>query len=56
MTGGGFGGCTISLVTSEHVDAFSRQVACNYKAQFGIEPVIYISTPEQGAEVLRPAG
>jgi len=52
MTGGGFGGCTVTLVTVEHLDAFCETVAQGYKAQTDLEPYIYIVEPEQGAELL----
>jgi galactokinase len=55
MTGGGFGGCTISLVDGEHVDAFCRRMATGYEAATGIAAQVYVCTPENGAEVIRPA-
>lgn len=48
MTGGGFGGCTISLVKTEAVEAFRHGVAEGYRAATGIEPQIFTSAPGAG--------
>lgn len=50
MTGGGFGGCTINLVTPEHVEAFKRAVAEGYEKATGLWPEIYVCSAAQGAE------
>ncbi|HUS57736.1 MAG TPA: galactokinase [Planctomycetota bacterium] len=52
MTGGGFGGCVISLVGVEHVDAFCKAMAKGYEAATGIHPSIYVVAAEQGAQIL----
>jgi galactokinase len=49
MTGGGFGGCTITLVQAEHTDRFRASVAESYKKETGISPDIYICSATQGA-------
>jgi galactokinase len=52
MTGGGFGGCTVSLVADDAVEAFSQHIRIAYEAQTGLTPQIYVSLPSQGvAEV-----
>ena len=48
MTGGGFGGCTISLVEATAVDAFRQAVAEGYRAATGLEPQIFTSLPGAG--------
>ena len=50
MTGGGFGGCTVNLVQSNHVDAFKETVAKGYADALGHEPEIYVCSAAQGAE------
>lgn len=52
MTGGGFGGCTITLVATEKVDDFCKALAQKYEAGTGISPHMYIVAAESGAEVL----
>ena len=52
MTGGGFGGCTISLVASEKVDDFCKALASRYEAATAISPHIYIVAAGSGAQVL----
>ena len=55
MTGGGFGGCTITLIDTAHVDAFCERMARSYKAATGTAPSITVCSPEPGAEVIRAA-
>ncbi|HEX4663513.1 MAG TPA: galactokinase [Terriglobales bacterium] len=49
MTGGGFGGCTINLVSAEHAAKFGQNVANEYEQATGLVPEIYISTAADGA-------
>jgi len=49
MTGGGFGGCTISLVHSDAVDHFQASIAASYKKETGIMPDVYVCSATQGA-------
>ncbi|MBV9075549.1 MAG: galactokinase [Acidobacteria bacterium] len=43
MTGGGFGGCTVNLVSLAHVEAFRTKVAHAYEQETGLKPEIYIT-------------
>jgi len=52
MTGGGFGGCTVSLVRGEKVDEFQNKVVAGYKEATGLTPEIYICKAVNGAEEL----
>jgi galactokinase len=52
MTGGGFGGCTVSLVRSAQVQPFTEQLATQYREKTQIEPSIFATRPSQGAMVL----
>ncbi len=52
MTGAGFGGCTVSLVGDEAVEAFLRDVPPIYQAATGLETTIYVTTAAQGAQKL----
>ncbi len=52
MTGGGFGGCTVSLVETRAVDSICEQVGGAYRKQTGIEPTMFVSRPAGGARIL----
>jgi galactokinase len=54
MTGGGFGGCTITLVRSHSVDAFKDKITKAYKEKIGITPDIYVCSAAQGAGAWQP--
>jgi galactokinase len=51
MTGGGFGGCTVSLVETSKVETISKAITQQYQKQTGIEPTIFVTRPAQGATV-----
>ena len=42
ITGGGFGGCTVSIVKDEAIDSFKEQVGKAYVEKGGYEPDFYI--------------
>jgi galactokinase len=50
MTGGGFGGCTINIVSKKDAVQVAETIARKYKAQTGVAPETYISSASQGAE------
>ncbi|HAI10452.1 MAG TPA: galactokinase, partial [Phycisphaerales bacterium] len=52
MTGGGFGGCTVSLVEAQKANIISEQICKAYMEQSGIEPTAFVTRPAQGAHVL----
>ena len=56
MTGGGFGGCTVNLITPERVEAFESHITEAYRRRYGIQPQIYRCVPAAGAgEIAAPA-
>ncbi|SEN16393.1 galactokinase [Lihuaxuella thermophila] len=52
MTGAGFGGCTVSLVHRDHVQAFQHQVANGYHRETGLTPSFYVAEIGDGAREL----
>ncbi|MFW5991784.1 MAG: galactokinase [Halanaerobiaceae bacterium] len=49
MTGAGFGGCTVNLVSENSAEEFVKNIKELYKEKTGIETDLYISSPAQGA-------
>ena len=49
MTGGGFGGCTVNLVSPDRVEAFEGHIAEAYRRTFQRQVQIYRCEPAQGA-------
>jgi galactokinase len=49
MTGGGFGGCTVNLVTSADAPKFAEQISQRYQAATGIKPDVYVCSAADGA-------
>ena len=55
MTGAGFGGCAVAMVAPGAVDAFTARMKREYPARCGMEPVLYVTRAEPGADI-HPAG
>ncbi|HEX2473972.1 MAG TPA: galactokinase [Lacipirellulaceae bacterium] len=53
MTGGGFGGCTVSLVETGKVNDVAKFLAENYQTKTGIEATMLSSRPARGAHIIR---
>ena len=52
MTGAGFGGCTVSIVTEEAVETFINQVGKAYTAQTGLKADFYVAEIGDGSKEL----
>ncbi len=52
LTGAGFGGCAVALVTSEAAEGFKQELAKRYEAATGIKPDIYVCKASAGADVV----
>jgi galactokinase len=53
MTGGGFGGCTVTMLRAETAANFCERIASAYQGKFGIVPKIYDCKPSAGAGELK---
>lgn len=49
MTGGGFGGCTVNLVSPEAVEGFRTQLSAAYQQRYQKTPAFYNCLPAEGA-------
>ena len=52
MTGAGFGGCTVTLITEDDVEQLIEKVRKEYPERTGLQPEIYVCSAEDGARVL----
>jgi galactokinase len=52
MTGGGFGGCTISLIEASAVDKASQMLTDGYRIGMGRDVDIYVCAPSDGARLI----
>jgi galactokinase len=54
MTGGGFGGCTVTLVRADAVDAVAERIAGEYKRRTGRTASTFVARPARGAHLVDP--
>ncbi|WP_111978437.1 galactokinase [Algibacillus agarilyticus] len=52
MTGGGFGGCVVSLVPDAMVDQVITAVESEYPAKSNLQPSIFVCSAEEGASLV----
>jgi galactokinase len=52
MTGGGFGGCTVSLVQPDAVDTIINTIKTEYFEKTGLQCQCFVTRPGSGAKVL----
>jgi galactokinase len=52
MTGGGFGGCAVALVSEAVAQTFMETIAPEYKRQTGYTPALYLCYPSEGASII----
>ena len=52
MTGGGFGGCTVSLVEASAVDKASQVLTDGYQVAMGLDTDIFVCAPSDGASLI----
>ena len=49
MTGGGFGGCTVTMLRPDAAARFKDAITRTYLARFGVTPAVYPCHPSDGA-------
>ena len=54
MTGGGFGGCAVSLVRTQRVAEIARRIGSHYEQTTQIKPSFFVSHPAAGASIAQP--
>jgi len=52
MTGGGFGGCTVSLIETSRTEQIVEAITSRYKSATGIPPSAFVTHPAHGAKIL----
>ena len=52
IMGGGFGGCTLSLIKADKLEEYKSIIAPAYRAAFGIDCAFYAATAEDGTAVV----
>ena len=52
MTGGGFGGCTVTLLRRDAIEPVSETISRQYHHATGVQPAMYVSRPARGAHIL----
>ncbi len=52
LTGGGFGGCVVSVVEAEATDTFEAAIKAEYLARTGIDAAVYVCNTADGASEL----
>jgi galactokinase len=52
MTGGGFGGCTVTLLRADAASSFEEKITAAYEAGFDVTPLVYACRPSDGAAEL----
>jgi len=55
MTGGGFGGCTVSLVEASKVEQVAEAIVFEYKEKTGVDATTLITRPGPGAQIVKLA-
>jgi len=54
MTGGGFGGCTVTLLHRSAVERTKQRIETNYRSRDGKPATFYEATPSKGADIIPP--
>ena len=52
LTGAGFGGCAVALVSSEHANSIVENLKRKYYQAAGLSPVVFLTKAENGVDVV----
>jgi len=52
MTGGGFGGCTVTLVRADAAERIAADIGRTYEQRTGIKPTVFTTRPAAGARLI----
>jgi galactokinase len=53
MTGGGFGGSTVTLIAANRADAIRERLESEYRQKTDIEPTLFTTRPAAGSFLAR---
>lgn len=53
MTGGGFGGCTVSIVKNDYIDSFKNNIGKAYTQKIGFAPDFYVADIGSGTHIIK---
>ncbi|WP_196590162.1 galactokinase [Pectinatus frisingensis] len=53
MTGGGFGGCTVSIVKNDCVESFKHNISEKYTQIIGHKPDFYVADIDDGTKIIK---
>jgi galactokinase len=53
ITGGGFGGCTVTLMPQDMVDSYRREIIPVYERKTGCRADVYVCVASDGASFLK---
>jgi galactokinase len=53
ITGGGFGGCTVTLMKIEAIDTYQKQILPVYQKKSGRQAEVYVCLANAGASLIR---
>ena len=53
QTGGGFGGCTVTLIEKQHLEEAIKFIGPNYLKRTGYEASFFMAEPSDGARVVK---
>ena len=53
ITGGGFGGCCVVLVTKASISSLLETLQKMYSEKYDLEPIFYMATPQSGASIVQ---